>query len=121
SRYGLVAYASSLDHIGVLGRTVDDAAAVLQVIAGHDPLDSTSAGRPVPSFDAEVTGSLEGLVIGVPAEYFPHNLHPGVAAACRGACRRLEALGAELREVSLPATPHAIPTYYILAPAEASS
>jgi aspartyl-tRNA(Asn)/glutamyl-tRNA(Gln) amidotransferase subunit A len=120
SRYGLVAYASSLDHIGVFGRTVDDAAALLEVIAGHDPLDSTSVDRPL-SLQPDGSGSLEGIVIGVPEEYFPHSLHPGVAQRCREALRMLESLGAEVREVSLPNTRLAIPTYYIIAPAEASS
>jgi aspartyl-tRNA(Asn)/glutamyl-tRNA(Gln) amidotransferase subunit A len=121
SRYGLVAYASSLDHIGVIGRTVDDAAALLEVIAGHDPLDSTSAAREVPRYAAVTDQFLEGFVIGVPEEYFPDSLHSGVTASCREALRTLEELGAELREVSLPTTPFAIPTYYIIAPAEASS
>src|SRR5690606_7469695 len=97
SRYGLVAFASSLDNVGVVGRTVDDAALVLETIAGHDPLDSTSANRPVPSLAGEAS-SLEGMVIGVPEEYFPDNLHAGVAAACRAAIARLRELGAEIRE-----------------------
>ncbi|MEX2584420.1 MAG: Asp-tRNA(Asn)/Glu-tRNA(Gln) amidotransferase subunit GatA [Gemmatimonadota bacterium] len=121
SRYGLVAYASSLDQIGVIGRTVDDAAAVLEVIAGHDSLDSTSARREVPEYRSAPGEGLEGVVIGVPEEYFPESLHAGIADVCREALRRLESLGAELREVSLPATPQAIPTYYIIAPAEASA
>ncbi|MQA88930.1 MAG: Asp-tRNA(Asn)/Glu-tRNA(Gln) amidotransferase subunit GatA [Gemmatimonas sp.] len=120
SRYGLVAYASSLDQIGVIGRSVDDAAILLQVIAGHDALDSTSADRPVPDYCAPPS-SLEGVVIGVPQEYFPDSLHPGVSSVCRSALHALEGLGAEVREVSLPTTPYAVPTYYILAPAEASS
>lgn len=120
SRYGLVAYASSLDQVGVVGRTVDDAALGLAVVAGHDPLDSTSARREVPALDG-APGSLEGLVVGVPEEYFPHTLNPEIAALCRAALRRLEALGAEIREVSLPSTRYAIPTYYVIAPAEASS
>jgi aspartyl-tRNA(Asn)/glutamyl-tRNA(Gln) amidotransferase subunit A len=120
SRYGLVAYASSLDQIGVLGRTVDDAALLLETIAGHDRLDSTSNTRPAPDLGAE-RASLAGIVIGVPEEYFPESLNEGVARRCRAALHQLEALGAEIREVSLPATRHAIPTYYIIAPAEASS
>jgi aspartyl-tRNA(Asn)/glutamyl-tRNA(Gln) amidotransferase subunit A len=120
SRYGLVAYASSLDQIGVFGRTVDDAAAVLEVIAGHDPFDSTSAARKSPDF-AEDGETLDGLVVGVPREYFPDSLNPRIAEVVRTAIRRIEALGAEAREVSLPTTAHAIPTYYIIAPAEASS
>jgi len=121
SRYGLVAYASSLDHIGVFGRTVDDAAALLEVIAGHDPLDSTSVNRPPPPAPVVADGSLEGVVIGVPEEYFPASLDADVMARCRDALRALEGLGAEIREVSLPNTSLAIPTYYIIAPAEASS
>jgi aspartyl-tRNA(Asn)/glutamyl-tRNA(Gln) amidotransferase subunit A len=120
SRYGLVAYASSLDQIGVLGSTVDDAALLLQTIAGHDSFDSTSNSRPAPELARE-PGSLTGAVVGVPEEYFPESLSEGVAGSCRAALRQLEAMGAEIREVSLPATRHAIPTYYIIAPAEASS
>jgi aspartyl-tRNA(Asn)/glutamyl-tRNA(Gln) amidotransferase subunit A len=120
SRYGLVAYASSLDNIGVFGRTVDDAALLFEAVAGHDPLDSTSASRPVPNLSADGS-SLEGVVIGIPEEYFPDNLHAGVKAACDTALSRLRSLGAVIREVSLPATSYAIPTYYIIAPAEASS
>ncbi|HWV57339.1 MAG TPA: Asp-tRNA(Asn)/Glu-tRNA(Gln) amidotransferase subunit GatA [Longimicrobiales bacterium] len=121
SRYGLVAYASSLDHIGTLGRTVADAAALLQVISGPDPLDSTCADRPVPDFAAAMEQGLDGLVVGVPVEYFPPELDPGIAAACRAAIERMAAAGAEIREVSLPHTRFAIPTYYVIAPAEASS
>ena len=123
SRYGLVAYASSLDQVGTFGRTVDDAASLLEAVAGHDPLDSTSADRPKERFTATHAGddSLEGIVIGVAEEYFPEGLDSKVRERCRAALRALEALGAELREVSLPATPHAIPTYYIIAPAEASA
>ena len=120
SRYGLVAYASSLDQVGVFGRTVDDAALLLDCISGHDPLDSTSAALPATAF-AGGSRSVEGLVIGVPEEYFPHDLDGRIARLCRETLRRLEGLGAEIREVSLPNTPHAIPTYYIIAPAEASS
>lgn len=121
SRYGLVAYASSLDNIGTFGRTVDDAALLLEVISGHDRLDSTSAERDVPSLSSEAEGSLEGMVIGVPEEYFPSSLATDISAACRAALRSLEDRGAEIREVSLPATRYAIPTYYIVATAEASS
>jgi aspartyl-tRNA(Asn)/glutamyl-tRNA(Gln) amidotransferase subunit A len=120
SRYGLVAYASSLDHVAVFGRRVADAALLLDTIAGHDPLDSTSADRPAIDL-AELERGVEGMVIGVPEEYFPHSLDSRIAGLCREALRRLEGLGAEVREVSLPNTAHAIPTYYIIAPAEASS
>jgi aspartyl-tRNA(Asn)/glutamyl-tRNA(Gln) amidotransferase subunit A len=118
---GLVAFGSSLDHIGVLGRSVDDAALGLQVIAGHDPRDATSADVPVPDLRAARLRSLSGLVIGRPREYFPESLDPRVTAACDAAVAVLERAGATVRDVSLPHTDLAIPTYYILAPAEASS
>jgi aspartyl-tRNA(Asn)/glutamyl-tRNA(Gln) amidotransferase subunit A len=121
SRYGLVAFASSLDHIGVIGATVDDAALGLGVIAGHDPRDATSAVAPVPAFREAAHASLRGLVIGRPREYFPPDLDPRIAAACDEALAALRASGAVVRDVSLPHTPLAIPTYYVLAPAEASS
>jgi aspartyl-tRNA(Asn)/glutamyl-tRNA(Gln) amidotransferase subunit A len=128
SRYGLVAYASSLDHVGVFGRTVGDAAAGLQIIAGHDRFDATSAPHAVPEFlppTAHDTSAdarpLAGLVIGRPIEYFPASLDPRIAAHCRHALTVLESLGAEIRDVSLPSTDLAIPVYYIIAPAEASS
>jgi aspartyl-tRNA(Asn)/glutamyl-tRNA(Gln) amidotransferase subunit A len=121
SRYGLVAFASSLDHIGVFGRTVDDAALGLQVIAGFDARDSTSVDQPVPDFRAAAGTPLGGLVIGRPAEYFPPSLDDRVRDRCDAALDRLRAAGAEVREVSLPHTHLAIPVYYIVAPAEASS
>ena len=121
SRYGLVAFASSLDHIGVFGRTVDDAALGLQTIAGLDPLDSTSAAEPVDEYTASARGSLAGVVIGRPREYFPDDLDPRIRDWCGRALDALRALGAEVRDVSLPHTDLAIPVYYIIAPAEASS
>jgi len=121
SRYGLVAFASSLDQIGTLGRSVADAALLLETIAGSDPLDSTCADRPAPSLAHASTQGVAGLVIGVPREYFPPELDDGIARLCREALERLRAAGAEVREVSLPHTRFAIPTYYVLAPAEASS
>ncbi|MBI4543626.1 MAG: Asp-tRNA(Asn)/Glu-tRNA(Gln) amidotransferase subunit GatA [Gemmatimonadetes bacterium] len=121
SRYGLVAFASSLDQIGTFGRTVADAALLLEVIAGPDPLDSTAAKRPVPDLAAELERGARGLVVGVPEEYFPPQLDSSVGSLCRQAAERLRAAGAEVRSVSLPHTPYAIPTYYIIAPAEASS
>jgi aspartyl-tRNA(Asn)/glutamyl-tRNA(Gln) amidotransferase subunit A len=121
SRYGLVAFASSLDQIGTFGRTVADAALLLEVIAGADPWDSTSADRPVPALTAELDRGVEGLVVGVPREYFPPELDPRIATLCREAVERLRAAGAEIREISLPHTRYAIPTYYLIAPAEASS
>ena len=121
SRYGLVAFASSLDHVAMFGRTVDDAALALEVVAGRDLLDSTSADVPVPPLRTEAGRDLEGVVIGRPQEYFPKTLEPRIAALCDRALARLEARGATVREVSLPSTDLAIPVYYILAPAEASS
>ena len=121
SRYGLVAFASSLDQIGVFGRTVDDAATGLQVIAGPDPLDSTSAGEPVPDYAADPGDSLRGVVVGRPAEYFPSDLDARVRDRCDAALDALARLGAEVRDVSLPHSRLAIEVYYIIAPAEASS
>ena len=121
SRFGLVAFASSLDHVGVFGATVDDAARGLRVIAGHDRLDSTSADLPVPEYHEAGSASLKGMVIGRPKEYFPESLDSRIRARCDIALDRLRALGAVVRDVSLPHTDMAIPVYYIVAPAEASS
>ncbi|MGH7460649.1 MAG: Asp-tRNA(Asn)/Glu-tRNA(Gln) amidotransferase subunit GatA [Longimicrobiales bacterium] len=121
SRYGLVAYASSLDSIGTFGRTVADAALLLQVISGHDPLDSTASPRPAPDFSEALQGNIKGLVVGVPREYFGTGLDPAIRGLCRTALDRLSDAGAEVRDVSLPHTLHAIPTYYVIAPAEASA
>ena len=121
SRWGLVAFASSLDQIGVFGRTVEDAALGLEVMAGHDSLDSTSATTPVPSYRLAANASVAGLVIGRPAEYFPASLDPRIREQCDRALAVLERLGATVRDVSLPHTELAIPVYYIIAPAEASS
>jgi aspartyl-tRNA(Asn)/glutamyl-tRNA(Gln) amidotransferase subunit A len=121
SRYGLVAYASSLDQVGAFGRTVADAAAILEVIAGADPLDSTSVQRPAPRLIEGMEAGVQGLVVGVPEEYFVAGLHPRIAQRCRAALDRLREMGAEIREVSLPHTALAIPAYYVLAPAEAST
>jgi aspartyl-tRNA(Asn)/glutamyl-tRNA(Gln) amidotransferase subunit A len=121
SRYGLVAFGSSLDQIAPFGRDVRGAALLLSAISGRDDRDATSLDRvPLPP-PGPAPASLAGTVIGVPKEYFPDGLHPGVKAACDGALRRLRELGAEVRDVSLPHTRYAIPTYYIVAPAEASS
>ena len=121
SRFGLVAFASSLDQVGVFGAHVDDAAIALEAIAGHDPNDSTSASRPVGDYRGKRDASLRGLVVGRPREYFPPDLDSGVRERCDAAVDRLRALGAEIRDVSLPHTELAIPVYYIVAPAEASS
>jgi len=151
SRYGLVAFASSLDQIGVLGRTVDDAALGLECIAGFDPLDSTSSDADVPIYRLAALGkpapearnpdteairigrspvplppppsqnTLEGVVIGKPREYFPDSLDGSVRDLCERALDRMRWMGATVRDISLPRSPLAIPVYYILAPAEASS
>ena len=121
SRYGLVAFASSLDQVGVLARSVRDAARLLGVIAGSDPFDSTAAAEPVPDYVGGLERGLQGTVVGVPDEFFPEGLDAGVRAACDVAIEALRAAGAEVRRVSLPHAPHSIPTYYLIAPAEASS
>jgi aspartyl-tRNA(Asn)/glutamyl-tRNA(Gln) amidotransferase subunit A len=121
SRYGLVAYASSLDQVGTFGSTVRDAAELLKVISGHDPRDATSADREVPDFASAISDSIDGLVVGVPEEYLPDELDPGVRARVDAALEALEREGATVRRVSLPSTSLAIPCFYVLAPAEASS
>ena len=121
SRYGLIAFASSLDHVGPLAKTVKDAAIVLRTIAGRDPMDSTSADVPVPDYVAELEKPVRGLRIGVPREYFGEGLDREVRNAVDAAIQQLAKLGCEIVPVSLPHTPYAIPTYYIVATAEASS
>ncbi|HXJ81230.1 MAG TPA: Asp-tRNA(Asn)/Glu-tRNA(Gln) amidotransferase subunit GatA [Candidatus Methylomirabilis sp.] len=121
SRYGLVAFASSLDQIGPLAKDVEDAAIVLQTIAGHDALDSTSVDVPVPDYRAALKQGIEGLRIGIPAEYFIEGLDPEVEAAVRAAIQVLEKLGARSEPVSLPHTEYGLAAYYLIAPAEASS
>jgi aspartyl-tRNA(Asn)/glutamyl-tRNA(Gln) amidotransferase subunit A len=143
SRYGLVAFASSLDQIGTLAKDVTDAAILLQAIAGHDPLDSTSMDAPVPDYTAALglarsqTGQsgvvsvalaglrpsqpLRGLRVGVPAEYFIDGMQPEVEQAVRAAIDVLAGMGAEVREISLPHTQYALLVYYLIAPAEASA
>jgi aspartyl-tRNA(Asn)/glutamyl-tRNA(Gln) amidotransferase subunit A len=121
SRYGLVAFASSLDQIGVFGASVDDAALALGVIAGRDPRDATSVEHPVPDYRAAARAPLAGVVIGKPREYFPDDLEARLRDRCERALELLRAQGAEVRDVSLPHTALAIPVYYIVAPAEASS
>jgi aspartyl-tRNA(Asn)/glutamyl-tRNA(Gln) amidotransferase subunit A len=121
SRYGLVAFASSLDQIGPLTRTVEDAARILQAIAGHDPLDSTSLQAPVPDYSADLDRGVAGMKLGVPREYFGEGIDPGVRARVETAIQSLAAKGAEIVEISLPHTAHAVATYYVIAPAEASS
>jgi len=121
SRYGVIAYASSLDQVGPFGRTVEDCARVLGVIAGHDPRDSTSVDRPVPDYQAALGTDAAGLRIGVPNEYFIEGMQPAVEGAVRDALGTLGGLGATTSEVSLPHTAYAVACYYILATAEASS
>jgi aspartyl-tRNA(Asn)/glutamyl-tRNA(Gln) amidotransferase subunit A len=121
SRYGLVAFASSLDQIGPFGRTVADVAMLLQVIAGHDPADSTSVPLPVPDYRAALTGDIRGLRIGIPAEYRVPGMDQAVERVIEDALALLQELGAELVPVSLPHTEYALATYYIIAPSEASA
>jgi aspartyl-tRNA(Asn)/glutamyl-tRNA(Gln) amidotransferase subunit A len=121
SRYGLVAFASSLDQIGPLAKDAEDAAIVLQAIAGHDPMDSTSIDVPVPDYRAELSRGVDGLRVGIPAEYFIEGLDPEVDAAVRAAIQVLEKLGARSEPVSLPHTEYGLAAYYLIAPAEASS
>jgi aspartyl-tRNA(Asn)/glutamyl-tRNA(Gln) amidotransferase subunit A len=121
SRYGLVAFASSLDQIGPFAHTVEDAARVLQVIAGRDRYDATSANLDVPDYRANLNAGVKGVRIGVPPECFGEGLHPEVKASVEAALKQLEAQGAQLVEISLPHTQYAIAVYYIIATAEASS
>ena len=121
SRYGLIAFASSLDRIGPLAGNVRDAATLLGVIAGYDPMDATSSPQPVPDYAAECDEPAEGLRIGVPAEYFAEGLDPDVRAQVEKGIDALKAAGCTLKTVSLPATKYAIPTYYLVATAEASA
>lgn len=123
SRFGMVAYGSSLDQIGPMTRSVEDAARVLQVIAGHDERDSTSVDVPVPDYVAALSGraDLKGLTIGLPAEYWDKGLSPEVAEACAAAVKKAEELGAKTVPVKLKLSQYAIATYYIIAVAEASS
>jgi aspartyl-tRNA(Asn)/glutamyl-tRNA(Gln) amidotransferase subunit A len=121
SRYGLIAFASSLDHIGPFGKTVKDAALMLQTIAGKDPMDATSADLPVPNYVEEIGNPVRGLRIGVPKEYFGEGLAPDVRAAVEDAIQLLAKAGCEVVDISLPNTKYAIPTYYVVATAEASS
>jgi len=121
SRYGLIAFASSLDHIGPLAKTVKDAALVLRTIAGRDPMDSTSAELPVPDYVAELDKPVKGLKIGVAKEYFGEGLEPETRRAIEAAIQKLASMGCEIVEVSLRHTKYAIPAYYLVATAEASS
>jgi aspartyl-tRNA(Asn)/glutamyl-tRNA(Gln) amidotransferase subunit A len=121
SRYGVVAFASSLDQVGPFARTVEDAALVLGAIAGHDPLDATSIDAPVPDYVAAARADLAGLTVGLPDEYFVAGIDPEVERAVREAVAELEKQGARVERISLPHTKHAVATYYLIATAEASS
>jgi aspartyl-tRNA(Asn)/glutamyl-tRNA(Gln) amidotransferase subunit A len=121
SRYGLVAFASSLDQIGPIARSARDAALILQAIAGPDLCDSTSSPQSVPDYSANLNGSIKGLRIGVPEEYWIEGTQPGVEKAVRDDIEKLREMGAEIDEVSLPHTKYGVPVYYIIAPAEASA
>ncbi len=121
SRYGLLAFASSLDQIGPFANDVTDTATLLQAIAGHDPRDSTTSPVAVPDYGAALTGDVRGMRLGIPAEYFTQGMQPGMEEIVRDAIRALESRGAELVDVSLPSTKYALATYYIIAPAEASA
>jgi len=121
SRYGMIAYASSLDQGGPLTQTAEDAALIMNVMAGFDEKDSTSVDRAVPDYTKNLGNSIEGLKIGLPKEFFSEGLDNGVAEAVMAAVKEYEALGASIKEISLPNSAHAIPTYYIVAPCECSS
>src|ERR1700690_3097217 len=121
SRYGLIAFASSLDHIGPFAKTVKDVALMLRTIAGRDPMDSTSADVPVPDYVAELEKPVRGLKLGVAKEYFGDGLDDEVRHAVESAIDKLKSLGCEVVPISLPHTPYAIPTYYLIATAEASA
>ncbi|MGQ9531293.1 MAG: Asp-tRNA(Asn)/Glu-tRNA(Gln) amidotransferase subunit GatA [Desulfotomaculales bacterium] len=121
SRYGLVAFASSLDQIGPITRDVTDCALLLQVIAGHDPLDTTSARFEVPDYTSFLKDGLRGFRVGVPREYVGEGIDPGVREVLMRVVGLLEEMGAAVEETTLPHTPYALPCYYLIAPAEASS
>jgi aspartyl-tRNA(Asn)/glutamyl-tRNA(Gln) amidotransferase subunit A len=120
SRYGLVAFGSSLDTVGAFGRTAEDVAMIFSIMAGHDEKDATSVNQPVPQIKFDVD-AVRGLKIGVPKEYFITGIQPEVEEKTRAAIETLKNLGAEIREISLPHTEYALPVYYIIAPAEASA
>jgi len=121
SRYGMVAFASSLDQAGVLARTAEDCAHVLRAMAGFDPMDSTSVDQPVPDYAAALAQPVKGLRIGLPKEYFAEGLDPGTRDCVMAAVKKFQELGATVTDISLPNSPLSVPTYYVVAPAEASS
>ena len=121
SRYGVVAYASSLDQVGPFTKSVRDAAIMLQTLAGVDPRDSTCSSRPVPDYEKSLTGEIKGMRLGVPKEFFVDGMEREVEAAIRAAIGQLESMGATIVEISLPHTEYAIGAYYLIATAEASA
>ena len=121
SRWGVIAFASSLDQVGPFGRTAADAAALLSVVAGYDPRDSTALDAPVPDYEAALSGNIRGMRVGVPREYFVEGMDPEVERAVRAAIADLATLGAEIIDISLPHTRYGLPVYYLIAPAEASA
>jgi aspartyl-tRNA(Asn)/glutamyl-tRNA(Gln) amidotransferase subunit A len=121
SRYGMIAYASSLDQGGPMARSAEDAALLLQIMAGFDAKDSTSVDRPVPDYSAGLNNNLEGLKIGLPQEFFSANLNPGIARVIEKAVAEYRRLGAEVKEISMPNLKLAVPAYYVIAPAECSA
>jgi aspartyl-tRNA(Asn)/glutamyl-tRNA(Gln) amidotransferase subunit A len=121
SRYGVIAFASSLDHPGPFGRTVEDVAALLEVIAGHDPMDATSIPAPAGKYREACAAGLAGMRVGIPAEYFAPGMDPEIEASVRGAIEALAAAGAKIVPVSLPHTKHAVSVYYLVCTAEAAS
>lgn len=121
SRYGLVAYASSLDQIGPITKDVTDCAHIMNIIAGHDDMDSTCVNEAVPDYTKALVEDVKGLKLGIPKEYFVDGMDPDVEKAIRDGIKKLEELGAEVVEISLPNTAHAISTYYLIAPAEAAT
>ncbi|MGB5737693.1 MAG: amidase family protein, partial [Thiohalocapsa sp.] len=121
SRWGMIAFASSLDQAGVMARSAEDAAALLGAMSGFDPRDSTSADQPVPDYSTGLDADIAGLKIGLPKEYFGEGLDPAVAASVDAAIKEYERLGATVSDISLPNAPLSVPVYYVVAPAECSS
>jgi aspartyl-tRNA(Asn)/glutamyl-tRNA(Gln) amidotransferase subunit A len=121
SRYGLVAYGSSLDTVGAFANTAEDVALLFRIMAGHDPHDATTLPEPVPAIELSAKTDLKGLKVGLPTEYFIEGMQPEVESTVRAAVAELQKLGATVFEVSLPHTQYALPVYYLIAPAEASA
>ncbi|MBV9146883.1 MAG: Asp-tRNA(Asn)/Glu-tRNA(Gln) amidotransferase subunit GatA, partial [Acidobacteria bacterium] len=121
SRYGLIAFGSSLDRIGPITKSAKDAAILLRHLAGHDPMDSTSAQKPVPDYELEIGTAVRSLRLGIPKEYFPAEMDSEVRSSVEAAIQMLASAGCEIKPISLPHTRYAIPTYYVVATAEASS